>query len=66
MTRRATITEAMLRRAIKVAREIDPAAVVAIRGDVIVVLPPGTDPGMVLPSDSGGGNSCDELFGTGG
>lgn len=64
MTRRAGITEATLRRAIKVARQADPSAVLAIRGDLILILPPGTEVGT-LP-DREDGNSCDALFGTGG
>lgn len=63
MTKRAGITEATLRRAIKVARQADPDAVIAIRGDAILILPPNSEAGR-LPDL--GGNSCDVIFGTDG
>lgn len=62
MGRRAAFTEATLRRAVKVAAEA--GMVVAIRGDVILVLPADTDVAK-LP-DREDDNSCDALFGTGG
>jgi hypothetical protein len=40
MSRRSTVTEAQIRRAMKVAREIDPSAVVEVTHDGIIRILP--------------------------
>ena len=62
MGKRATFTQAELARAVKIARLLDPTAVVEISGGAIRILPPGSQH-VALPDADDEVGECDRHFG---
>lgn len=63
MTKRATFTEAELARALKIARRLDPLAVVEVSRGAIRILPPGAAPVASPPDAESEEDECDRHFG---